>query len=60
MKEDQLKSEFEKHLNSRACEKPSKEMLYEFFVEGYKLGHPGSKDPIKKSVDSKQNKSDQS
>lgn len=36
-----LRQEFEKHMNSRACEKPTKEMLFELFNEGYKLGLRG-------------------
>lgn len=57
MQEDKLKAEFKKHLNSRQCEKPSEAMLYEFFVEGYKLGHPGTKDEIKPSVKNKKEES---
>jgi hypothetical protein len=38
MDEIQLKQAFQTHMASREAEKPSREMLYEFFREGYKLG----------------------
>lgn len=38
MEKAALKNEFDKHMRSRECEKPSMEMLFELFVEGYKLG----------------------
>ena len=40
-----LKEEFDKHTRSRQCERPSREMLYELFVEGYKLGLNQSEKP---------------
>ncbi len=38
MTELELKEEFEKHMRSRASETPSKNMAYDLFLEGYKLG----------------------
>jgi hypothetical protein len=38
MTEEQLRNAFENHMNSRGGERPSREMLFEMFREGYKLG----------------------
>lgn len=33
-----FKKEFEKHMSVRQCEKVTKEMLYDLFLEGVKYG----------------------
>lgn len=38
MDEKKLKEAFENHMASRECERPSKSMLFELFVEGFKMG----------------------
>lgn len=53
----ELKQEFEKHLRARDCEKPSKEMLLEFFAEGYKLGYNSAEKDSQPLHQEKQNES---